>query len=408
MPPFRHCRNPRLLSVSLCALVLFGLASRPATADAADLEQKSARVDALFAGLVGERSPGCAVGVIENGRYVFQKGYGMANLAYDVPITAKTRFRLGSTSKQFTAAAIAILVRQGKVSLDDDIRSYLPELPDYGEKVTVANLVHHTSGLPGEYEEIGFKWQDWPDYYHEYGDFFTKNQWFGREEYLSNSTYLKRIASVGKLRFQPGSRYEYNNPGYFLLGQIVERVTGQTLRQFSDANIFKPLGMNDSFFNDRGVEVVANGADGYLTLPDGRVLIYNTDLDMVGEDGIYTTLEDFLRWDHKFYRNVLNDSDPGLIELMTTPDTHIRRDGPKDRLVYGSRYAFGLQIKDDGPRTVHFHSGWYVGFKSHARRYPQMRFSVVLMCNTPQLEPWNLAGQITGIFRPELGAANGL
>lgn len=389
-------------------LILACLATQPIAAGAPDPEDKSARVDALFAGLVGEHSPGCAVGVIEDGQFVFQKGYGLANLAHDVPITPKTRFRLASTSKQFTAAAIAILVRQGKVSLGDDIRKFLPELPDYGEKVTVANLVHHTSGLPGEYEEVGFRLEEWPDYYHEYEDFFTENKWFGREEFLSNSTYFKRIAAVGNLRFKPGSRYEYNNPGYFLLGQIVERVTGQTLRKFADANIFKPLGMNDSFFNDRGVEVVRNGADGYLTLPDGRVLIYNTDLNMVGEDGVYTTLEDFLRWDRNFYGNVLNDSDPGLIELMTTPDTIVRRDGPEDRLVHGSRYAFGLQIRDDGPRTVHFHSGWYVGFRTHARRYPQQRFSVVLLCNTPQLEPWQLAGQITGIFKSELGAISGL
>ncbi len=394
--------------LALSALILAGLAGRSPVAAASDLEDKAARVDALFSGLVGEHSPGCAVGVIENGQFVFQKGYGLANLAHDIPITATTKFRLASTSKQFTAAAIAILVRQGRVSLDDDIRKYLPELPDYGEKVTVANLVHHTSGLPDEYKDLGFRLEEWPDYYREYGDFFTRNEWFGREEFLSNSTYLKRITSISKLKFKPGSRYEYNNPGYFLLGQIVERVSGMTLRRFADASIFGPLGMNDSFFNDRGVEVVPNGADGYLTLPDGRVLVYNTDLNMVGEDGVYTTLEDFLRWDSNFYANVLNDSDPGLIELMTTPDTFVRRDGPADRLVHGSRYAFGLQIRDDGPRTVHFHSGWYVGFRSHARRYPQMRFSVVLLCNTPQLEPWELAGRITGIFKPELGAINGL
>ena len=360
-----------------------------------DLELKSRQVDSVFRDVNTNSSPGCAVSVVHRGRFLHKKGYGMANLDHGIPITPRTKFRIASMSKQITAASIVLLVEQERMSLDDDIRKYVPELPEYKFTVTVRNLLNHSSGLPG-YVEITNDWQERPDYFHEYGDDFFRDVDYSMEEFYSISTYLKRIASVDTLQFQPGTKFQYNNLAYHLLGQIVERVSDQTLREFADANIFQPLGMRDTLYNDRAREVLPNRADAYLTLPDGRIIRYNTDLNMVGEGSIFTTIEDYYLWDQNFYRNRLGDGTDNLVATLTT--RHTDREYGSGWFGRDGQFGYGLSVGTDNGLRNEQSGGHFVGFRSHWVRYPEKQFSVAVFCNTSQISPSERANKITNIY----------
>lgn len=182
------------------------------------------KADALFAEWDKPDSPGCALGVIQNGRFVHQRGYGMANLEHEVPISSRSVFRIGSTSKQFVAMSIALLVEQGKLSLDDDVRKYLPEMPEYERRINLRHLVHHTSGIR---------------------DYLTLMSLAGMrdDDFYTDDEAVEMVARQKELNFAPGDEYLYSNSGYYLLGVIVKRASGQSLRQFAEENILKPLGM---------------------------------------------------------------------------------------------------------------------------------------------------------------------
>ena len=213
----------KIFSFCLAAILLVGTACTSTT-------QANPEVDQIFAAWDHNDTPGCAMGVIQNGKWAYQHTYGMADLEAKTPITTQNAFYIGSMAKQFTAMSILLLAEQGKLSLNDDIRKYLPELPDYGTPITVENLIHHTSGIQEYYDLWNQKMQ---------------NEWEGdpvshaAEVNASNS--LKLIASQKTLNFPPGDKYVYTNTNYFLLGQIVERVSGKSLRQFADNAIFKIL-----------------------------------------------------------------------------------------------------------------------------------------------------------------------
>src|SRR5215218_5782269 len=189
------------------------------------------RVDGVFARFDRPDMPGCALGIYQNGAIAYSKGFGSAHLEYGVPITPTTPFISGSVAKQFTAAAIALLVEQGRLSLDDDVRKYIPELPDYGARITVDHLVHHTSGLR---------------------DFWALVQVAGMryDDGYTSGDVIRLAARQKKLNFPPGTAYDYSNTGYIALGIIVRRVTGKPLREFAAEQIFGPLGMTSSHYDD--------------------------------------------------------------------------------------------------------------------------------------------------------------
>src|SRR5262245_20501624 len=205
-----------------------------------------AQVDRVFAGLDRPDSPGCALGVVHKGKLAYEKGYGQANLEQNIPITPSTVFYIASASKQFTAASIALLARQNKLALDDDIRKYLPELPTYEASVTIRQLIHHTGGIPDYLELLGYAGQRLDDIHTE-------------DEILE---LLSRQKSLG---FKPGDQFLYSNSGYFLLGMIVKRVSGKPLAQFAEDFIFNPLGMTRSRFHDSRTRLVKNRAQGYFS-----------------------------------------------------------------------------------------------------------------------------------------------
>ena len=187
----------------------------------------AAKVDEFLSQWDKNDLPGGAVGVVKDGKLIYKRGFGMANLDYDVPNTTTTRFNLASVSKPFTAMSIALLAQQGKLSLDDDIRKYLPEMPKYDETITIRHLIHHSSGIR-DYESLIF-----------FGG-------HGNDNAYSSKAVLNMLARQKNISFKPGSKYQYSNSGYFLLGMIVSRVSGKSLRAFAEENIFKPLGMKNT------------------------------------------------------------------------------------------------------------------------------------------------------------------
>jgi CubicO group peptidase (beta-lactamase class C family) len=338
-----------------------------ATAQSIAAESFSSQVDTLFSAYAAPDVPGCAVGVIRNGEYVHAKGYGSANLEHGIPISRDSVFRIGSVSKQFTAAAIAILAVRRELDLDADVHTYLPELRDYDYPVTIRQMVHHLSGM-GEYEgKTTYEIRD--------GVPFR----FGNEDYWSIEEFYSRVIKQPLAR-KPGEQYEYSNIAYFLLGQVVERVSGQSLRQFANDEIFRPLQMHSTFFNDNVDGVVLHRADGYKPLPNGGFEIFMTNLDWVGDGGVYTTLNDFIKWDQAFMSGNVPGGD-AVAELMLTPHPTTVATMDPGWLDAGSGYGFGLDIGSYQGHRVHMHTGSWVGFRAFYARFPDDKLSVVTLCN---------------------------
>ena len=207
-------------------------------------------IDAVFAKWDNTRSPGCAVAVSRSGQIVFARGYGMSNLEHDVPITPDSIFHVASISKQFTAACVQLLALDGKLSWTDDVRRYVPELPDYGKTITLAHLVHHTSGLRDQWDLLHLA--DWRD-----------------DDLITEADVLTIAARQRTLNFAPGEEYLYCNTGFTLLGVVVKRVSGQSLRDFAATRIFAPLGMRDTHFHSDHTEVVRGRTSAYEPRPEG-------------------------------------------------------------------------------------------------------------------------------------------
>lgn len=345
--------------------LIFAALATATSATAQDERQANLaqRVDALFEQFDRTDSPGCAVGVIEDGDYIFERGYGMANLEHGVPIDSRTVFRIGSVSKQFTAAAIALLVQRGAIDLDAGIHTYLPDLPDYGRPVTVRQMVHHVSGM-GDYE--GFEVRP--------GEPFR----FGDEDYWTTEQFYAEVTKK-PLAHGPEAGWQYSNIAYFLLAQMIERVSGQKLRDFAEEAMFAPLEMNQTQFYDDVRRVLPGRAQGYAPLRSGSYRIFMTNLDWVGDGGVHTSLADFLTWDRALSEGQL----PGgaaLSEMLHTPapETVGKVDAPGTP---GSGYAFGMTVSVLNGRDLVWHGGSWVGFRAGYARFPEEGVSAVLMCN---------------------------
>ncbi|NIM49557.1 MAG: serine hydrolase [Gemmatimonadales bacterium] len=329
------------------------------------------RVEAVFAEWDKPDSPGCAVAVIRDGKIVYEDGYGMANLEHGVAITPRTVFYAGSVSKQFVAMSIALLAEQGALSFDDDIRRYLPEIPEYDQPITIRHLVHHTSGLR---------------------DYLTLSSLAGRDYAggLLEQEVIDLVARQRELNFQPGERYLYSNSGYFLLAEIVRRASGMSLREFAEEHIFKPLGMNESHFHDDNTHVVPNRADGYSRRDDGSWGAMTMRFALVGSGGLYTTVEDLFRWDQNFYHNRLGTGGQALID--TTLTRGVLNNGNE------LDYAFAISLGEYRGRPTVSHGGALGGYRAHLVRFPEQRFSVAMLCNLANVNPGSLANQIADAY----------
>lgn len=324
------------------------------SANPSSAESATVKVDKLFARWDKPDSPGCSLGVSRNGVPIYEHGYGMANLELAVPITSASVFHVASVSKQFTAMSILLLAQRRQVSLDDDVGRYVPGWVDKGSRVTIRHLLTHTSGL-----RDGFTLQALAPPREDGTDI--------------NDAIVNTLAHTRGLNFTPGSEFQYNNSGYALLGFIVKRVSGQSLRAFAETNIFKPLGMTHTHFHDDPTMVIPNRTYGYHQDADGFHVAPHADLGhLVGTTGLLTTAHDLLLWEQNF--TDMHVGDPVLMKAMQTP---VIPTGWPDK----SSYGFGLEIGQyRGLRTIG-HGGGDPGYGAYVVRYPDQAFAVAVVCN---------------------------
>ena len=294
----------------------------------------------------------------------------MADLERNVPLSPASVFDIGSMGKQFTAMLIAILARQGRLSLDDSVRKHIPELPEFAQAVTLRHLIHHTSGLR-EYLVLAYL------------------SGMRLENYYDEDEFLDLFCRQKGSNFTPGEEHQYTNTNYFLLGVIAKRVTGASLPALLQEHILNPLDMRSTSFNDDPGRVIQNRAIAYSPIEGG----FRTDMSFNGGfgDGILlTTVEDLFRWDQNFYHNRLGGGGDGLIQEVLTPGVLNSGENLK--------YAFGLWVYlHKGLRVVQ-HAGGWAGYRSNMDRFPDQKFSVICLSNLSSLEPWNLTVQVADIY----------
>ena len=364
----------RIMSLEniMLALGLWLFLAVPLTAQNPSPQQ----IDSIFTEFDRSGSVGCALGVAQNGEFLYKNGYGYANLDWDIPITPSTVFYVGSVSKQFTAAAIVLLSYEGKLSLDDDIREYLPEMPQHDPPVTIRHVIHHTSGIPDMYRVMA-----------QHG--LTTWNRFSRDEALE-------LLSRQELDFPPGERYQYSNGGYFALSMIVERISGKTLREYAQEKIFEPLDMNDTHFHDDPVHIVKRRAMSYEEIEEGKELGYHQSYQgnfaLPGAGGLYTTVEDLLKWDRNFLDNQLGGS--GFLDIMHT----------KGVLNSGEVLDYAFAIRENEHRGLETlgHTGSFMGFKAYYVRFPEQRFSTWVLCNMGEIVPQELGLAVAELFLGDL------
>ncbi len=348
----------KLPILSCVLLVLVSLAAGQTLTPA---EQTS--VDAVFAQYAKPASPGCALGVYRNGAMAYAKGYGFANLENEVPITPRTVFDIGSTSKQFTAFAILLLEQQGKLSLDDDVRKFLPELPDYGKTITLRHLITHTSGLR-DYTAL----------------FVMAGQ--AEQNLTTDQDALDLITRQKRLNFAPGEEWDYSNSGFFLLSQVVKRASGKSIRDFSQENIFQPLGMSSTQIFDWHGLVIAHRATAYTyDLERKAFAVEMSNFEQAGDGSVQTSIEDLLRWDENFYSGQV-----GGAELLRRMQTVGKLNNGQEH-----GYADGLFLTKYRGLPVVRHGGAWAGYRAELVRFPQQHTSVAVLCNVAQSNPPKLA-----------------
>jgi CubicO group peptidase (beta-lactamase class C family) len=326
------------------------------------------KVDKVFERMDKPTSPGCALAVVRDGRVVYTRGYGMANLDHDIVITPSSVFHVASVSKQFTAAAVLLLARDGKLSLDDDVRKHIPELPDFGATITVRHLIHHTSGLRDQWELL------------------TLAGWRYSLDLITDDDVLQVMARQKDLNFRPGAEHLYCNTGYTLLATIVKRVSGQTFREFTAERIFKPLGMTRTFFRDDHAEIIKGQAYGYVPNRDAFKLSV-TNFDTAGATSLHTTVEDLALWDRNFYDGRVGG--PAFLEAMLKKGSL----ASGEELAYASGLTHGAYR---GLQTVG-HGGSDAGYRSDFLRIPSEKFSVVCLCNLSTSNPSELTRRVADV-----------
>lgn len=351
-------------------VVVIGLAALAPLAAEQPLDA-TRQIDAIFAPWDHDDGPGCAVSVMHGDVIQYASGYGIANLEYDIPITPSTVFHVASVSKQFTAMAVALLVADGAVSWDDDIRRYVPELPDLGPSITLRHLAHHTSGIRDQWSLLrmaGWRWG---------------------EDIVRQADVLDVLSRQSALNFAPGREYLYSNSGYTLLAVVVERVSGLSLRAFTRQRLFEPLGMTRTQFRDDNTMIVKNRAFAYEHDPGGLIgyRISIPPYDVVGATSLFTTVEDLARWNQNFETaEVGGRSVVQQLQEMGTLSTG-------ERISYG----FGLVHNIYHGRRILGHGGADAGYRSEFVRVRDENLAVAVLCNVGTADPGRLARAVVDI-----------
>ena len=318
-------------------------------------------IDRIFADYQGEGVPGAVVHVIRDGQPAMTRTYGMANIEEKIPVGAETNFRLASVSKQFTAMCILMLVDRGELALTDSLTDVFPDFPQYGSKITITQLLQHTSGML-DYEP--FVAEDSP-------------------VQVVDADVLELMRRQDHTDFDPGSKHRYSNSGYAVLAMVVEKVSGRPYPEFLKQNIFEPLGMRNSVAHQEGVSSVSNRAYGYHVTDEGVEFSDQSPWSAVlGDGGIYTSVVELALWDEALYADDLISAD--LKRQAFTP--------------YLEDYGFGWRIDKYAGRLRMHHSGSTVGFRNFIQRFPDDRLTVIVLSNRrdPEVDP--LAEKVADLF----------
>lgn len=357
----------RIMNLAICSVLA---ASVPSVAAAQAVAPQAEALAPIFAKWTDGRSPGCAIGVAKDGKPVLARAYGLADLELNVPARAESIYEAGSTSKQFTTAAIVLLARDGKLTLDDDVRTYIPELPDYGDKITLRHMIHHTSGL-----------RDW-------GSVAALEGWPRNSRVATNDTALQIASRQQALNYRPGERWLYSNTNYNLLAIVVQRVSGQSLAEFSKSRIFEPLGMSNTSWRDDHSAIVPGRAHAYSY---GKGGYYNDQVieDAYGNGGLLTTVGDLLIWNEALDSDRLGKGfgDDMAVRGVLSNGKSIDYAGALFRLNFQGREEIA-------------HPGATGGYRGWSGRYPADRLSIAVLCNAGNANTTQVARQTAALFLP--------
>ncbi|NNB88470.1 serine hydrolase [Corallococcus sp. AB032C] len=358
---------PRKLLMS--SFLFAALTCAPALAANPLPKDRHKQVDALFSQWNNKTQPGCAVGISRDGALDYARGYGTADLEHDVPVTPRSVFSIASISKQFTAFSIGMLAQEGKLSLDDDIRKHVPELPVYGKTITLAHLMHHTNGL------------------REQGQLLSLAGWRG-DDVSTEADILWALGRQRGVNFEPGAEVLYGNAAYTLLALVVKRVSGQPLRAFTDERIFKPLGMTDTRFREDHTELFSRRAWGYTSRDGGGWRLSVSNSDHHGASNLFSTIGDLLKWQ----QNLLDARVGGqaLIELVRT----------SGKLNDGTATGYGGGLRLAGYRGLDMvsHDGMDGGYRTESLLFPAQRVAIVTLCNSGNIDAGELARKVADVY----------
>lgn len=326
------------------------------------------QVDELFTAWDTNDTPGAAVAIVKDGTIVYRKGYGLANLEYDIPISPSSIFHIASVSKQFTVFSILLLEKQGELSLDDDIRKYIPEVPDFGKTITLRHLASHTSGLRDQWNLLSMAgWR--------------------MDDVITKEHILKLVSKQKDLNFNPGDEYAYCNTGFTLLAEVVSRISDMSFAEFTEANIFEPLNMSNTLFYDDHEKIVKNRAYSYNSDSGGYK---NSVLNFanVGATSLFTTVEDLSLWSINFSNLTVGDST--IVNKMNTPA--ILNNGK----TFGG--ALGQFVGEYKGLNEIQHGGADAGYRSYLTRFPDQNFAVIVFSNSAEFNSGRMAHKVVDIY----------
>ena len=337
--------------------------------------KESQEIDSIFKQWSKRNVPGGAIGIIKDGELMYSKGYGIADLEHDIKIRPSSVFNICSISKEFVSFSLLLLEEQGKINLDDTVQTYLPDFPEYDAPLTIRHLINHTSGVRDVKKLIQLK-----------GKNILDN--------LEPEEVYALIKHQKALEFSPGDKFAWSNSDYFILSMIIEKISGQSLKTFTQEHIFGPLGMKSTLFYDDNTELIKNrvfsyhkknAADGF----DNVIMRFH----LVGSFGAYSTIEDLFLWDQNFYNNKLGKGGQKIIKKMH--EEGLLNNGES------SDYAHSVMINNyKGLKTVR-HGGSFAGYRSVILRFPDEKVSVIILANRGDANPWTMSYQIADLLLKE-------